>query len=240
MRLHVVHHPGVLRRRLGMTAPKAHRRAERFGQKDRLTFVSILVVQHQKNAIVPPVFQALCRHARPHLAQENRRLALALVQAANGPFHVQEAVQAQLLLQPDHPAGGRVAQEDLPQSRVLRLPEPCQAIVNPPLDAQQLPALFRHGLLLSEQLFLDLLHIPVFQEIPDLRKRHVQRPQIADGVEHLKLAHAVIAVAGVRVDFFGNEQPLVLVVPQAAHAQVEQPGHVADAKQLIHAPPPVA
>ena len=82
------------------------------------------------------------------------------------------------------------------------------------------------------------------QEMFDLTKWHIQRPQIPDGVQGFKLPGAVVAIACARRDILRRQQPHILVVAQAADAQVEELGHVADLKQLglIHGSvlPPVS
>ena len=97
------------------------------------------------------------------------------------------------------------------------------------------------GLLLAQQL-LDAPDIAVAQKGADLPERHIQRAQVADGVEHLKLPRPVVAVAGRGVGVFRRKQADGLIVAQAAHAQVKQLRHVADGKELLRArhvtPPP--
>lgn len=85
--------------------------------------------------------------------------------------------------------------------------------------------------------------VAVAQKGADLPERHIQRAQVADGVEHLKLPRPVVAVAGRGVGVFRRKQADGLIVAQAAHAQVKQLRHVADGKQLLcprHVSPPPA
>ena len=122
---------------------------------------------------------------------------------------------------------------NLVQTRAFCILQLRKPVVDFPLDARKLrELLFDNGFLLPE-LLLDRLHIPVLQKIRDLGKRHVQRAQIAERVEHFKLARAVIAVAAVRVYVFRGKQAERFIVPQAADAHVKKPCDLADGKKLL-------
>lgn len=106
-----------------------------------------------------------------------------------------------------------------------------QAVVDFPPDALQLPLPLQHGLPLPGELFLNTLHIPVPEKIGDLLQRHIQCPEVADGVEDLKLPDAVGAVAGIWVHPLRRQQAQRLIVPQRADAEVKELGHIADGKK---------
>ena len=110
------------------------------------------------------------------------------------------------------------------------------------LDALELRLLAHDGGFLLAQQLLDAPDVAVAQKGTDLPERHIQRAQVADGVEHLKLPRPVVAVAGRGVGVFRREQADGLIVAQAAHAQVKQLRHVADGKEFLRArhvsPPP--
>ena len=127
--------------------------------------------------------------------------------------------------------------------RRLRGVQLAQTVVDLALDALQLRLLAHNGGLLLAQQLLDAPDVAVAQKGADLPERHVQRAQIADGIEHLELPRPVVAVAGRGVGVFRREQADGLIVAQTAHAQVKQLRHVADGKELLcarHVTPPPA
>jgi hypothetical protein len=76
----------------------------------------------------------------------------------------------------------------------------------------------------------------------NLADRHAELAESADhlGVGHLR--RDVVAVAGVRIDLGGLQQPGLVVTPQRFHAQVGDLGEVTDAQARTHdstvGPPP--
>ena len=85
--------------------------------------------------------------------------------------------------------------------------------------------------LLRDQLVLDDADIAIMQELGDLLQRHIQHPQIADGVEHLELLDAIVTVSGTPIDVCGFQQPASLVMTKRAQGDVEHASHLPDAEQ---------
>ena len=96
------------------------------------------------------------------------------------------------------------------------------------------------GLPLAAELILHAVHVPVPEKVPDLPQGEIQRPEIADGVEHFELAGAVVAIAGGGVGVFRGEETQGLVVPQGPGAEMEHPGHLADGKEIPAAHVPLS
>ena len=89
-----------------------------------------------------------------------------------------------------------------------------EPVVNFPLYQLEFPFFLLDQRFLVPQFFFDYRNFPVLHVFFNIRKRQIQHPQITDRVEHLKLACAVIAVAGFRVGIFGGEKPFFFIMPQ--------------------------
>lgn len=107
---------------------------------------------------------------------------------------------------PEQAAGLALKLLDLPQRQRLRIGKLMQAVADLALDAFERLLAPADLLLLLAELFLEARHVAVLQKIRDLQQRHIQRAQIPDGIEHLKLPGAVIPVAGVGVDILRRQQ----------------------------------
>ena len=68
------------------------------------------------------------------------------------------------------------------------------------LNAFQFLLFFKYHLFLLPELFFYQVNIFVFQKVFDFSQRHIQRPQIAYGIQHFKLFRPIISVAGIRRD----------------------------------------
>ena len=246
MRAQVVHQARILRRGFGVAAAKAHGGARRLGQGGHVAIEGVLVVEHEKCAVIRrkrPGQQPLGREAHTHLAEEHHGLRLRALEHADGRLHVEKAVQLERAGHPHNAARGAAHEADGAELGRLRIVQLAQAVVDLALDALQLRLLARDGGLLLAHQLLDAPDVAVAQKGADLPERHIQRAQVADGVEHLKLPRPVVAVAGRGVGVFRRKQADGLIVAQAAHAQVKQLRHVADGKQLLcprHVTPPPA
>ena len=221
-----------------MVAPETDPNAEGLRAVHRGAVEVVVIVQQEKGAVilgVAAVFQVGGGDAEAHLAQKYHRLRLHGGKAAGGQLQVAVIFGGEGGIHPEQAAGRGRDQLDLPQGSGLDLTELAEPGIDLVLNAGQLPLLFRHGGLLGLELFLDLIHVPIPEKVGDLRQGHVQGPEIADGVEGFKLPDAVIAVAGVRIDALRRYQPQGLVVADAADAEVKQPGHFTDLKEL-HGP----
>ena len=219
-----------------VAAPEAQPRAERLRQAKRLTGVEVLLIQEQENAVIARRFrpsQALRGDAEPDLAEKDDGLGVGLVQFPDRRFHIGGAVDPQRVVHPHDPAGGEPDQGDGVQRRGFRVRQPVQAVVDLPLDPPQLPLLLEDRPLLLPELFLDPVDVPVLEEVLDLGEGHVQRPQVADGVQRLKLLRPIVAVAGVRGDVGRGQKTQGLIMPQAADADVEELRYLADGKEIL-------
>ena len=116
-------------------------------------------------------------------------------------------VDAQRFPQAEQPAGRRALQRNPPQFGGLRILNLPQAVINLALNPLQLLPLAHNRIHLLAKLFFDVVHIAVLQKIGNLLQRHIQRAQIANGIEHLKLPRGIIAIARLGISILGLEQP---------------------------------
>ena len=123
-------------------------------------------------------------------------------------------------------------QRNPPQLRSLRILNLPQTVINLALDPLQLLPLAHNRIHLLAELFFDVVHIAVLQKIGNLLQRHIQRAQISNGIEHLELPRGIIAIACLGISILGFEQPQLLVMADAADAQMKKPRHLPDLKQL--------
>ena len=70
------------------------------------------------------------------------------------------------------------------------------------------------------------------QKILDLIEGHIQRTEISNGVERLKLACAEIAVACFGVHVFRGDETESLIMTDTADAQMKKPRHFSYGKKL--------
>ena len=190
--------------------------------------------------LVLPCPQMLGRNAHAHLANIAQRRFLVPLDLPDGVFQPEVRVVPQRLSDAHHPAGRGLHQPDGFQLRRLGVPQLGQAVVYFPLHEVQFPLFLPDEGLLCFQLGLNAFYTAVLQILRNFIQRQAQRPQVADVGQPLKLPHAIIAVARVRVGVLGLQQARLLVVAQGAHAEVIHLGHFADLKEfsVSHARPP--
>ena len=235
--------PPVLPGRLQVVAVEAHADAACFRQCERFALDAVGAVEHEKRAIVlleKPGLQMLARHAEADLAEEDERFRLRGDELARRELEVGVVLRGQRGFYPEKAAGGRCDELDRAERGALHLAQLAQPRVDLALDELQLALLQLERGLLRAQLLLDGLYIAVLQKICDLAQRHIERAQIPDGVERLKLPRAEVAIARGGVNIFGGDQAECLIMAQAAHAEMEKRCDFADRIKLRmnHAIPP--
>lgn len=61
-----------------------------------------------------------------------------------------------------------------------------------------------------------------FEEVLNLGQRHIQRPQIADRVQRLKLFRSIIAVAGKALSFYPFDFPCIINFETIVKSMIKQ------------------
>ena len=94
---------------LGVASAKAQAYALHFGQRQCIFIVYILVIEHEKNAVIAPCFaldEMLCKYAEPHLAEKYDGLGIGAVEPAYRSFHVERTVYLHIIVHPNYAACG--------------------------------------------------------------------------------------------------------------------------------------
>ena len=107
-----------------------------------------------------------------------------------------------------------------------------QAVVDFTFDPVQFLQFLRDGLLLFHEHGFGFGNVAVLEERGNFIERHVKHAEIADDIEGVELADAVVAVSGRRVDAFRFQQPDRFVMPQGTYAQMKEFCNVADLEKF--------
>lgn len=104
------------------------------------------------------------------------------------------------------------------------------SVVDFPFYDLQLTLLFPNHLFLILQFFFDHLNVAVGEEICNLLQRHIEHPQIADRIEHLKLADTIVTVTAFFLDKLRDDNPNPLIMTKRPGADMEHFCHISNAK----------
>ena len=133
VRAQVVHQARILRRGLGVAAAKAHGGARRLGQDGHVAVEGVLVVEHEKRAVIRRKLsgrEPRGREAHAHLAEEHHGLRLRALEHADGRLHVEKAVQLERAGHPHDAARGAAHEADGAELGCLRIVQLAQAALN--------------------------------------------------------------------------------------------------------------
>ena len=170
-------------------------------------------------------------NAHTYFSQKNQRFCLLLFQFFQRFLNIQNFLNLQRILHPHNTTGFFLHQFHNIKYRLLCICNLAQTIINFLLNTFQSFLFFYDCLLLQQQFFFHTFHIPIFHKIRDFLQRHIQSPQITNGIEHFELSGAVIAIPTFRVNIFRRQKSNGFVVAQTADAEMKHLPYGSNGKQ---------